>query len=258
MRSLVSVTVIVVVIAIASSTARARVVLVPEAEVHFRLATQATDAGNYADALTELTAAYALDPQPELLFALGQVNRWLGRCADAIAAYEKFLASAPKPNAAAAASDAIETCREHLPRAAPARALTPSSSGTPMSATVTTPPAPAPQAPAPEPRPWYTDVTGDVLVMSGAASGILGLVVYRSAYEDIMRAKVAPSDRSYRALVDDASRKRAYAVALGGGGLALAAAGIVHYILRGRGGETASVAVAPMRGGASITWSGGF
>src|SRR5262249_8558361 len=41
-----------------------------EAKAHVERATAAHAAGRFADALEELTAAYGLDPQPELLFAI--------------------------------------------------------------------------------------------------------------------------------------------------------------------------------------------
>lgn len=81
-----------------------------EANEHFAKASVAHKEGRYADAMVELEAAFALDPRPELLYALGQLSVKLGRCPDAISYYRRFLATHPKPGAAAHAQQAIEVC----------------------------------------------------------------------------------------------------------------------------------------------------
>ncbi len=72
----------------------------------------------YQEALAQLEAAYAIDPKPSLLFALGQVHVQLGQCARALVFYRRFLASRPKPDDAAVAREAIEVCKASPPRAA--------------------------------------------------------------------------------------------------------------------------------------------
>ena len=61
--------------------------------------------------LDELNAAYALDPDPSLYFSIGQVYVKMGRCPDAIIAYEQFLSSKPAADAAQMAREAIAACR---------------------------------------------------------------------------------------------------------------------------------------------------
>jgi hypothetical protein len=51
--------------------------------------------GAFAGALEKFGQAYAVFPSPKLLYNIGQANRELGRPADAVDAFEKFLAQAP-------------------------------------------------------------------------------------------------------------------------------------------------------------------
>ena len=88
-----------------------------EAKQHFELASVAHKAGRFRDALNELMLAYALEPKPELLYAIAQVHVKLGECPQAITFYERFLASNPKPEHAARANAAINICKTNPPPA---------------------------------------------------------------------------------------------------------------------------------------------
>lgn len=72
------------------------------------------DQGDFAHARDELLAAYQLEPRPELLFALGQVELHLGQYAQAIEAYEQFIATNPAADQAALAQQAIGAARAKL------------------------------------------------------------------------------------------------------------------------------------------------
>ena len=72
------------------------------------------DKGDFARARDELLAAYKLEPRPELLFALGQVELNTGRFENAIDYYEQFLASGPAADQAALAQQAIGAARARL------------------------------------------------------------------------------------------------------------------------------------------------
>jgi tetratricopeptide (TPR) repeat protein len=90
-----------------------------DAKEHFAKASSAHKEGRFSDALNELTIAYALDPKPELLYAIGQIHVKLGQCPQAITFYQRFLASNPKPEQAALARKAIEVCKTNPPPAEP-------------------------------------------------------------------------------------------------------------------------------------------
>src|SRR4051812_39387086 len=85
-----------------------------DAKHHIETAMVAHGEGRFADALIELTTAYDLDPQPDLLYAIAQVHVKLDRCTDAIGYYEKFLATNPKPAPAKAAREAIAVCKKKV------------------------------------------------------------------------------------------------------------------------------------------------
>ena len=81
-----------------------------DAKAHIERGSKAYASGNYRDALRELTLAYALDPDPELLFAIGQINVKLGDCASATTFYQRFLDTHPAASEAGVAHQAIEGC----------------------------------------------------------------------------------------------------------------------------------------------------
>src|SRR5262249_15786130 len=54
-----------------------------EAKALVTKATKAHKDGHFEEARVDLEAAYALDPKPELLYALGQVYAKLGKCSEA-------------------------------------------------------------------------------------------------------------------------------------------------------------------------------
>jgi hypothetical protein len=57
--------------------------------------TKLFNAGEFAPALEKFTAAYAAFASPKLLYNIAQTNRALGRPADAMNAFERFLLQAP-------------------------------------------------------------------------------------------------------------------------------------------------------------------
>lgn len=75
--------------------------------------------GEFAKARDELLAAYARDPQPELLFTLGQVEFNLHEYARAITYYERFLGTNPTAEQTALAQQAIGAAHIELDRPKP-------------------------------------------------------------------------------------------------------------------------------------------
>ncbi len=239
-----------------------------ELKAHMAKAAKAHKEGKYELALSELKAAYEIDPKPDLQYAIGQVYVKLGRCSEAREAYDKFVAVHQDANEAV--QQALSACKDTTPaptpEPAPAPAPTPEEKPAPAPA-----PAPAAEPPhhedtpftnaprdAPTSRPWYTDKLGDALVASGVIVGVIGVVEYRSAVSSLDDAESAPSLARYKSLVDDAHTKRTYSVVLIGGGAALLGAGVLHYMFHERGTESRAVGVAPAHGGGVVTWGGQF
>jgi len=83
-------------------------------KVHMDNAAKAHKAGKFDVALTELQAAYAIDPQPKLLFAIAQVYAKLDNCESAIENYEKFNAETKDKQKQAVVKQAIDACQKKL------------------------------------------------------------------------------------------------------------------------------------------------
>lgn len=217
-----------------------------QAQKHIEAATEAHGQGKYDLALTELQAAYALDAQPDLLYAIGQVHVKLGQCEEAIGSYEKFLATNPPEEPTAAANEAIASCKQQLAEAQqpppPAPEVQPQ------------PPPPAPPS-APEGRPFYTDVLGTALVGAGVVSLAVGGVIYTSARGTLDDADAATTYSEHAQLVDDAHTKRNIAIALGAVGVAAVGVGVWHYM---KYSSEQAVTVTPTASGGMVTWMGSF
>lgn len=260
------------------------------AKVHLDRATKAHKAGDLDKALTELQAAYAIDPQPQILYALGQIYTKLGRCSEASDAYLRFLALAKDTDASTAqvVKQAIEACKPSGGAGGAGGTTPPKEPATPpASATDTEEPPPGMGQPAPakpaqaappkqvalqrdpgaqqpppeEPRgtkPWYRDVLGDVLVVGGVTSLVLGGLAYRAARIDLDNAEQAMSHDRYDELVDAGKTKRLVGVAFAGGGAVLITAGVLRFALRDKHTEVRRVGLAPARGGGLLTWTRSF
>ncbi|HVK82449.1 MAG TPA: hypothetical protein VM513_00010 [Kofleriaceae bacterium] len=211
-----------------------------EAQAHIGKATEAHQKSDFATALKELEAAYALDPQPELLYAIGQVYLKLDRCPDAISYYERYLATAPTLEAAGQAQEAIDACKAKAPPPPPEEPVVP-------------PPPPPPSTSA-----WYKDPVGGALVGGGVIAAAVGVVFYLGAQSELDDAEQATLLPEYQDHVDSARSKRLVSVVLFGAGSAMVVGGIVRYMTRGDSSEATRVGVVPTSGGGLITWTGGF
>lgn len=210
------------------------------AQAHIQRATEAHTAGNFDVALIELEAAYALDPLPDLLYAIGQVHVKLNNCPVAITYYEKFLATNPGPEPTTATNEAVEICRAQLASQPPP------------------PVEPQPEPPPPPPpEPKKFDIIGTTLVGAGVVSTIVGVVMYSSAVNRLDDAENAPTYAESEDLIDDAHSKRMLAVVFSVAGVAAIGVGAWHYV-RFRKTEKPAVAVTPTLTGGMVTWQGSF
>src|SRR5262252_9003087 len=83
-----------------------------EAKERIARAAKAHQKGDFDQALVELQAAYRLDPQRDLLYAIGQIYLKLGKCKEADASYDKFLKGNKDKGAVAVVKQAKESCKE--------------------------------------------------------------------------------------------------------------------------------------------------
>lgn len=244
-------------------------------KAHMNRAAKAHKAKKFEVALTELEAAYAIEPQPKLLFAIAQVQAKLDRCDGAIDNYEKFLASTKDKQKQSIVKQAIASCKTKIASATPPPEPTPATpperdsvfrDQKPIEAT----PPPAEQKPAepppPEPlaeparidddappslgapttsraetppsrggKPWYKDVVGDALVVGGLAAGAASVFMYLKATGELDDAESAASLDQYEDLVARAHDHRTYAVIFAGAGVVLLGGGLLRYALHDSG-----------------------
>ena len=260
-------------------------------KAHMNRAAKAHKAKKFEVALTELEAAYAIEPQPKLLFGIAQVQAKLDRCDGAIDNYEKFLASTKDKQKQSIVKQAIAACKTKIASAAPEPEPTPPPGDSVFrdkKPVETTPPPVEPKSaelPPPEPMPkptldtlpslgtpsfdraetppsrgatpWYKDVVGDALVVGGLAAGAASVFMYLKATGELDDAETAGSLDEYEDGLARAHDHRTYAVIFAGAGVVLLGGGLLRYALHDSG-ETRGVAVAPTSGGAVVTWSGGF
>ena len=234
------------------------------AKKHLETATQAHADGKFELALSELQKAYKLDPQPDLLYAIGQVYAKLGDCDEATAYYNKFLAASTDPAVKPAVEEAIASCKPAAaedpppvepppaepPPAEPPGASEPPQQTAPVASTSLTVAARAES-------PWYKDVLGDALVIGGVAATLGGVIVYRGAVSDLDAAEDSDDLARYQELVDHAKSRRTMSLVFIGGGAALVTAGVLRYLLRDPDSER-GVAIAPTHQGGVVTWGGRF
>jgi hypothetical protein len=237
-----------------------------EAKAHIERATTFHGDGKFKEALEQLTLAYALDPRPELLYAIGQVHVQLGNCTQAITFYERFLTTKPAAGPTAAAKEAIETCKtapppEVKPDPVPEVKPDPVPEVKPDPEPMPQPPPRNETPPSTGGTPWYKDVIGDVLVGGGIVAGVLGVVFYRQMsgkLDDSEDRTKAPTVEAHDKLRDEAASKRNLAIGFGVGGVALIGAGIARYMLRDNGERSSKIAVTPTSDGGLITVIGRF
>jgi len=253
-----------------------------EAKAHITKATKAHKDGRFEEARVELEAAYALDPDPDLLYAIGQVYAKLGKCNEATTYFKRFGATQKDPKVAKVVDQAIAACKPASePAANPQPANMPSQDSpilpTDQPATADKPtsagdrPTPAGSRPQPfasgatapmatsQRSPWYKDKLGDGLVLGGIVATVIGVVEYSGALSDLDTAENRASTTTlarYNELVDSAHGKRTASVVLVGAGGALITAGIIHYVLHGRATESHAIGVAPARGGGVVSYEG--
>jgi tetratricopeptide (TPR) repeat protein len=189
----------------------------------------------YDDARRDLEAAFALEPRPEVLYALGQTWRMLGDCRRATRYYQLYLEVSPTGKRALAARLNVERCRPALQQSPRPEAAAP-----PASAPALTAPMPPPRPGPPARGPWTRDWIGHGLAATGLAALGAGLGVWLSGRADAAQARRSSRYDVFLDRTDAARTKQIVAVSLGASGGALLVGGVLHYLLRPRrGGEGA-------------------
>ncbi len=143
----------------------------------------------YAQALLHFERSYAAQPDPATLYAWAQASRGAGRCAQAIALYQRFIDGGAAGASREAALQNQARCREQIeqtpePESPPSRPPPPLVRRSPQAAV-------SPGPPPPQTRP---DRVGVALVGTGAAVLAVGVGVLVAA---ILQHRAQRTTRDY-------------------------------------------------------------
>jgi hypothetical protein len=214
-------------------------------------------AGRYADAITELSKAYELEPKPETLFPLAQAERLNGDCKTAAEHYKKILSQVSDVTVARAVQQNLELCEKPEDKGQPATTCTPA-------------PAPPDKKPEPAPAPApttvtkvverdRTDVVGIALVGGGALAFGIATGLFFAASPSRDAADRADSIDSHDELAARSDRQQIGAIIAAGLGTAALGIAGVRWVMRSKSTETsAEVAVVPSTDGVGVWATGRF
>ncbi|UJR81395.1 tetratricopeptide repeat protein [Sandaracinus amylolyticus] len=245
-------------VVLASTTAEAQasssaVRVDSEARSLFEAGAAAFADGRYEDALGHFRRSYELSGRPELLYNIGQAHDRLRHDAEAVAAFEEYIAAVPDAAQREEIAARLAILRASMERADVSEA---GAEATPEvePATVETAEPAEPEivaAPAPDPAPW-------VLLGTGGAVAITGAILLGFGYADVAtveNARDVPFS-SVRRAYDDAPVLTGIGWAALGVGVAVAGVGLVWGLSSGGGssGEHARLQLGPT----GIAASGSF
>jgi hypothetical protein len=192
---------------------------------------QAFAEGRYEDAARILERAYAAEPEPALLFAWAQAERYAGRCDVAVPLYRGYLEGEPPADVRALAREAIEACGED-----------PDHAGEPEPEPEPEPVVEPKPEPEPEPEitrhfapprrrtaardPWGHALTWPGLAVAGVGAGLLGEAHRRQAAGD-----AALDEQAYRDALHGAPGLSRAGIGLLVGGGAVLVAGVIRFVV---------------------------
>lgn len=199
-------------------------------EAVMRAATEAAHAGDLARARAILETAHARDPLPAYLFARIVLEREAGDCGAAIASLERFLATAPSAEDAAAAEGIVADCRRgpgDVPETTAPQATAPSSTVPPPTLPrtdhVDTIPARAPT------RRVRDDPWGASLVGAGSVLSVIGAALLVGADVGRRRSDSAGSEAAFADRIHRARTLHGAGIGVVVTGAALVIAGAIRY-----------------------------
>jgi tetratricopeptide (TPR) repeat protein len=200
----------------------------PEAAALYKRGLERFGARDYAAAVADLEAGYAIEPRREFLFAEGQAKRLAGDCKGAVALYQRFLATNPSPVQANATQIALGRCAQHL-------------AAHPEVVVVQTPQQPLP--PPPPPPPWWRDPVGVGFTGAGVVGIGVGVGFIAASYAAQHDAQSTSNYDPYDQRWSTAESRWGVGVGTLALGTALTAIGVTRFVLLRR--EHAREAAAP-------------
>jgi len=207
-----------------------------DAVAHFERAQQHFNDEDYAAAIPELKAAYALEPNPMLLYAWAQAERLAGSCSRAAELYRRFLDTEPAQDQRQLAEANLVDCEaEPEPEELEPDELEPdelepdamNDDETPL-------------------RPWYLDRAGGAMMGVGLASVIGGGVLMAVARGGVRDAGAAQIQQDHIDAESRARRNNTVGIIVLGVGSGLVVGGAIRYaILEARGRTRSEEAALP-------------
>jgi hypothetical protein len=181
--------------------------------------------------------AFAVDPDPDDLFARAQAERFAGRCNVAIKLWDQYLGLESSPQAVAEARHNRAYCEP----ATTTGVETPADTGAQPSSSERR--GVRPSRPM---RAWYRDPAGGVLVATGGVSMVIGASVLGLALSRDRKASGADTEGSYVAEKDAVRAPHRAGIAVLSVGGALLVAGVVRWaVIASRSRQTARASVQP-------------
>lgn len=229
-----------------------------QAAAHFERAQEAFDREDYAAAIPELKAAYALENNSLLLYAWAQAERFNGDCRRALELYKRYLETDPPDQQRQLAEANVVDCRAELGEVPPVPP--PVGDGEPDPADEegegedTTVVKPPPGEDTAGPKPWYKDWLAPTLAGAGLAVAGTGGALVALGVRQGQDAPSAITEMDYFAEGDSARTKHTAGWVLVGVGGALVVGGAIRYALlalRPRKSAKTQARVVPIFGGRS-------
>jgi tetratricopeptide (TPR) repeat protein len=206
----------------------------------FKKAGEAYRKGEFQATVDLLNQAYALDPQPVLLYNLARAHEGLGDTDAAIDAYERFLTQEPKTADRGSIEQRLTTLRRQREERIAAQKALEADPNNP--ATAAPPPSPR-EEPPPEPKkrtifPYVVGGVGVALIGVGAVTGILAKSGESDANAEPIQARAIDQRDSAESLATVST------ITLIAGGARLAA-GVGWFFLDSPGKKTGSRSPSP-------------
>lgn len=211
--------------------------------------------GRYEDAARILGEAYRAEPEPELLFAWAQAERYAGHCEHAVPLFRDYLAGSPPVDVRGLAREAIEACGDDPDAPPPPEEPADAGAGDAADADTDARAPVAPVDPAGPDRPSNRvarDPLGHALTWSGVAVAAVGAGLLTDAHRRRSEAQGAGDEQGYRDALAGAPTLSRAGIAVLAGGAALVVAGVVRFaVLAGRRGRERS---AMQPSGTGLVW----
>ncbi len=191
------------------------------ARAHFSTGMDAWGEKDLATATRELEAAYAIEPEPQLLYALGQLARLRGDCVRARERFTAYLETNPSEKSA-------KETRVNMERCTPAEPEVTAPPPEPKPPVDTTPPIADAPPPTEKPRP---DALGIGLTVAGSTLAVIGAGLFGGSFVERRRAEDEGMVDDFERRVNRSKAEYWSGVALMSVGGALLVGGIVRLVL---------------------------